>query len=67
MSGESFENTDLEIEQETGSLPEDVGTVIDEDENVIAGEDLPEVAEESFYTNLATVLDDQTLSKIGSD
>ena len=35
MSGESFENTDLEIEQETGSLPEDVGTVVDEDENVI--------------------------------
>ena len=67
MSGESFENTDLEIEQETGSLPEDVGTVLDEDENVIAGEDLPEVAEESFYTNLATILDDQTLSKIGSD
>ena len=35
MSGESFENTDLEIEQETGSLPEDVGTVLDEDENVM--------------------------------
>jgi hypothetical protein len=67
MSGESFENTDLEIEQETGSLPEDVGTVLDEDENVIAGEALPEVPVESFYTNLATVLDEQTLSKIGSD
>ena len=68
MSRESFEDTELEIEdQGTGALPEAVDTVVDEDENVIAGEVPPEVPVESFYTNLATVLDDQTLSKIGND
>ena len=57
MSGESFENTDLEIEQETGSLPEDVGTVLDEDENVIAGEVPPEAPVESFYKAYPIMID----------
>ena len=34
---------------------------------MIAGEAPIEIPQESFFTNLATVLDEQTLSKIGSD
>src|SRR6056300_1721710 len=69
MSREDLENREeLEIEdQNTGSIPEDVDTVIDEDENVIAGEVPEEVQEESFYANLAERLDDQTLARLGSD
>src|SRR6056300_1703533 len=69
MSREDLENREeLEIEEQgTGSIPEDVDTVIDEDENVIAGEVPEEVEEESFYTNLAERLDDQTLARLGSD
>ena len=69
MSREDLENREeLEIEdQNTGSIPEDVDTVIDEDENVIAGEVPEEVEEESFYANLAERLDDQTLARLGSD
>jgi len=69
MSREDLENREeLEIEEQgTGSIPEDVDTVIDEDENVIAGEVPEEVQEESFYANLAERLDDQTLARLGSD
>src|SRR5210317_872918 len=69
MSREDLENReDLEIEEQgTGSIPEDVDTVVDEDENVIAGEVPEEVEEESFYANLAERLDDQTLARLGSD
>jgi len=69
MSREDLENREeLEIEEQgTGSIPEDVDTVIDEDENVIAGEVPEEVEEESFYANLAERLDDQTLARLGSD
>jgi len=63
MSSEEF---DLEIESpETGSIPEQVDTVVDEDENVIAGEALPEVQQESFYDNLADKIDERELAKIG--
>ena len=50
MSREDLENREeLEIEEQgTGSIPEDVDTVLDEDENVIAGEVPEEVEEESF-------------------
>jgi len=69
MSREDLENREeLEIEEQgTGSIPEDVDTVLDEDENVIAGEVPEEVEEESFYANLAERLDDQTLARLGSD
>ena len=69
MSREDLENREeLEIEEQgTGSIPEDVDTVIDEDENVIAGEVPEEVPQESFYSNLAERLDDQTLARLGSD
>jgi len=69
MSREDLENREeLEIEEQgTGSIPEDVDTVLDEDENVIAGEVPEEVQEESFYANLAERLDDQTLARLGSD
>ena len=66
MSSEDLENIELE-DQNTGSIPENVDTVLDEDDNVIAGEAPIEIPQESFFTNLATVLDEQTLSKIGSD
>ena len=68
MSGEDLENRELEIEdQNTGSIPEDVDTVLDEEDNVIAGEVPEEVQEESFYTNLAERLSDQELAKLGSE
>ena len=69
MSREDLENREeLEIEEQgTGSIPEDVDTVLDEDENVIAGEVPEEVEEESFYANLAERLDDQALARLGSD
>lgn len=66
MSREDLENLEIE-DQNTGSIPEDVDTVLDEEDNVIAGEAPVEVPQESFYTNLATVLDEQTLSKIGNE
>ena len=59
MSREDLENLEIE-DQNTGSIPEDVDTVLDEEDNVIAGEAPVEVPQESFYTNLATVLDEQT-------
>jgi len=69
MSREDLENREeLEIEEQgTGSIPEDVDTVLDEDENVIAGEVPEEVQEESFYANLAERLSDQELAKLGSE
>jgi len=68
MSGEDLENRELEIEdQNTGSIPEDVDTVLDEEDNVIAGEVPEEVQEESFYANLAERLSDQELAKLGSE
>jgi hypothetical protein len=68
MSREDLENRELEIEdQNTGSIPEDVDTVLDEEDNVIAGEVPEEVQEESFYANLAERLSDQELAKLGSE
>ena len=68
MSSEDLENRELEIEdQNTGSIPEDVDTVLDEEDNVIAGEVPEEVQEESFYANLAERLSDQELAKLGSE
>jgi len=68
MSSEDLENRELEIEdQNTGSIPEDVDTVLDEEDNVIAGEVPEEVEEESFYANLAERLSDQELAKLGSE
>jgi len=67
MSSEDLENTQIDIEENIGTLPQDVGTVLDEEDNIIAGEPPIEIPQESFFTNLATVLDEQTLSKIGSD
>ena len=64
MSSEDLENIELE-DQNTGSIPENVDTVLDEDDNVIAGEAPIEIPQESFFTNLATVLDEQTVA-IGS-
>jgi hypothetical protein len=59
---------ELEIDQSTGAMsPEDVTTVVDEDNNVIAGEPLPEENEqEDFYINLAEKIDEKELKKIGS-
>jgi hypothetical protein len=59
---------ELEIDQSTGTMsPEDVTTVVDEDNNVIAGEPLPEENEqEDFYINLAEKIDEKELKKIGS-
>jgi hypothetical protein len=66
MSSE-FENEQIEIEP-IDPMGISVDTVIDEDNNVIAGEPLPEEpVEESFYANLAEKLDDTALAKIGNE
>jgi len=66
MSSE-FENDQVELET-TAPMAEDVDTVIDEDNNVIAGEPLPEEPmEESFYANLAENIDERELAKIGNE
>jgi len=58
---------DIQIEETVGTTPEAVTTVIDEEDNLIAGEPLPEEGEqENFYTNLAEKIDEQELKKIGS-
>jgi len=58
---------DIQIEETVGTTPEAVTTVIDEEDNLIAGEPLPEESEqENFYVNLAEKIDEQELKKIGS-
>ena len=58
---------DIQIEETVGTAPEAVTTVIDEENNLIAGEPLPEEGEqENFYANLAEKIDAQELKKIGS-
>ena len=58
---------DIQIEETVGTTPEAVTTVIDEEDNLIAGEPLPEEGEqENFYANLAEKIDAQELKKIGS-
>jgi len=58
---------DIQIEETVGTTPEAVTTVIDEEDNLIAGEPLPEEGEqENFYTNLAEKIDEQELKKIGA-
>ena len=58
---------DIQIEETVGTAPEAVTTVIDEEDNLIAGEPLPEEGEqENFYANLAEKIDAQELKKIGS-
>ena len=58
---------DIQIEETVGTTPEAVTTVIDEEDNLIAGEPLPEEGEqENFYANLAEKIDEQELKKIGA-
>ena len=58
---------DIQIEETVGTAPEAVTTVIDEEDNLIAGEPLPEEGEqENFYANLAEKIDAQELKKIGA-
>ena len=58
---------DIQIEETVGTTPEAVTTVIDEENNLIAGEPLPEEGEqENFYANLAEKIDEQELKKIGA-
>ena len=59
---------DLEIiDTTTGNNPEQVDTVLDEDDNVIAGTPPIIAPEEQFYSNLAENLDESILSQIGSE
>ena len=59
---------DLEIiDTTTGNNPEQVDTVLDEDDNVIAGEEILIQREQSFFSNLAETLDESILSRIGSE
>ena len=59
---------DLEIIDTTaGNNPEQVDTVLDEDDNVIAGTPPIIAPEEQFYSNLAENLDESILSQIGSE
>ena len=58
---------DIQIEETVGTAPEAVTTVIDEEDNLIAGEPLPEEEDqENFYANLAEKIDEQELKKIGA-
>ncbi len=59
---------DLEIIDTTaGNNPEQVDTVLDEDDNVIAGVEPVIQQEEQFFSNLAETLDESILSQIGSE
>ena len=59
---------DLEIiDTTTGNNPEQVDTVLDEDDNVIAGVEPVIQQEEQFFSNLAETLDESILSQIGSE
>ena len=59
---------DLEIiDTTTGNNPEQVDTVLDEDDNVIAGTPPIIAPEEQFFSNLAENLDESILSQIGSE
>ncbi len=60
------EEDNIQVEETIGTTPEPVTTVIDEENNLIAGEPLPEEAEqEDFFVNLAEKLDKDQLKKIG--
>ena len=59
---------DLEIIDTTsGNNPEQVDTVLDEEDNVIAGVEPVIQQEEQFFSNLAETLDESILSQIGSE
>ena len=59
---------DLEIIDTTaGNNPEQVDTVLDENDNVIAGVEPIIQQEEQFFSNLAETLDESILSQIGSE
>ena len=59
---------DLEIIDTTaGNNPEQVDTVLDENDNVIAGVEPVIQQEEQFFSNLAETLDESILSQIGSE
>ena len=59
---------DLEIiDTTTGNNPEQVDTVLDENDNVIAGVEPVIQQEEQFFSNLAETLDESILSQIGSE
>jgi len=59
---------DLEIiDTTTGNNPEQVDTVLDEEDNVIAGVEPVIQQEEQFFSNLAETLDESILSQIGSE
>ena len=59
---------DLEIiDTTTGNNPERVDTVLDENDNVIAGVEPVIQQEEQFFSNLAETLDESILSQIGSE
>jgi hypothetical protein len=61
------EEDNIQVEENIGTAPEAVTTVIDEEDNLIAGEPLPEEGEqENFYANLAEKIDEQELKKIGA-
>ena len=63
MSSEDLEIIDTTV----GNNPEQVDTVLDEEDNVIAGVEPVIQQEEQFYSNLAETLDESILSQIGSE
>ena len=63
MSSEDLEIIDTTV----GNNPEQVDTVLDENDNVIAGVEPVVQQEEQFYSNLAETLDESILSQIGSE
>ena len=63
MSSEDLEIIDTTV----GNNPEQVDTVLDENDNVIAGIEPVVQQEEQFFSNLAETLDESILSQIGSE
>ena len=66
MSREDLDNLEI-IDTTTGNNPEEVDTVLDEEDNVIAGVEPVIQQEEQFFSNLAENLDESILSQIGSE
>ena len=66
MSREDLDNLEI-IDTTTGNNPEQVDTVLDEENNVIAGVEPVIQQEEQFFSNLAENLDESILSQIGSE
>jgi len=66
MSREDLDNLEI-IDTTTGNNPEQVDTVLDEEDNVIAGVEPVIQQEEQFFSNLAETLDESILSQIGSE